>query len=58
MEALLEVKPMTPLLLRRLQQKPRVQDLATMSHMTIVTTQGYTPEMNDQVDDSTRYDKD
>lgn len=53
----LKVTPETPLLLRRIQQKPKVQ-YPIVNHMTIVTTPGYKPEMNDQQDDATRYDRD
>jgi len=51
-------KPELPLLLRRLQEKPVVSDPTASGHMTIVTTQGFKPEMTDQKEDATRYDKD
>lgn len=57
MEAILKVGFSTPLLLRRIQEKPQVQGPLAMSHMTIVTTNRI-PEMSDQQDDATRYDKD
>lgn len=47
----------TPLMLRRLTKKPSVSH-PTASHMTVVTTQGMKPEMHDQKEDETRYDKD
>ena len=54
----LEEKPETPLLLRRIQQKPQIQSPIASGHMTIVTTQGFKPEMVDGEEDATRYDKD
>jgi hypothetical protein len=51
--------PTLPLLLRRLQERPTVESTAS-AHMTVVTTQGRReePEMHDQEEDATRYDKD
>jgi hypothetical protein len=54
----LKVTPETPLLLRRIQQKPQVQHPMASGHMTVVTTQGFKVEMNDQQEDATRYDQD
>lgn len=51
-------KKSTPLLLRRLRRKPQIAHPAASGHMTVVTTQGYKPEMNDQQEDATRYDRD
>ena len=43
----------TPLLLRRVRDKPVVPE--TASHMTVVTTgHGMKPEMHDQQEDATR----
>jgi len=53
-----ETKSATPLLLSRLKEKPIVADPTASGHMTVVTTAGFKPEMNDQQEDATRYDKD
>ncbi len=51
-------KPELPLLLRRLQERPADTDISASGHRTAATTQGSSPEMVDQQEDSTRYDKD
>ena len=48
-----EVTERTPLMLRRIEEKPEVSH-PTASHMTVVTTQGAEPEMHDQVEDAQR----
>lgn len=58
---LVEVDEFTPLLLRRAEKKPQIsrQGLGlSASHFTMVTTSGNEPEMGDQEEDSTRYDRD
>ena len=47
----------TPLLLRRIRQRPRLVHTTASGHMTVVTTGGGRPEMHDQEEDATRYDK-
>jgi hypothetical protein len=47
----LTLKPDSPLLLRRARPRPVVPE--TTANMTIVTTQGFQPEMKDQTDDPT-----
>ncbi|MFZ2038871.1 MAG: hypothetical protein WAV11_02955 [Minisyncoccia bacterium] len=48
----------TPILLTRVEKKAFAGGPTLCDHMTIVTTPGFTPEMNDQQEDATRYDKD
>ena len=58
---LVEVDEFTPLLLRRAEKKPRISEQGlglSASHFTMVTTSGNEPEMGDQEEDSTRYDRD
>ncbi|TSC67431.1 MAG: hypothetical protein CEO19_240 [Parcubacteria group bacterium Gr01-1014_73] len=60
-EQLVEVDEFTPLLLRRAEKKPRTSEQGlglSASHFTMVTTSGNEPEMGDQEEDSTRYDRD
>ena len=52
-----EVTEHTPLMLRRIERKPQIS-YPTASHRTAATTGGHTPEMGDQQEDSTRYDRD
>jgi hypothetical protein len=47
-----------PLLLTRIQKRQDVAGTFASAHMTIGTTQGQQPEMRDQAEDATRYDKD
>lgn len=56
--AMPEVPDDSPLLLRRIREKPQQKTYPTASHMTVCTTGGFTPEMHDQWEDSTRYDQD
>lgn len=49
----LEITEETPVLLRRMEEKPEVQH-PTASHMTVVTTGGMQPEMHDQNEDASR----
>lgn len=61
---LLKVGRSTPLLLRRIEKKPSSRSLMRgisrrfgrvhASHMTVVTTNGMSPEMHDQEEDSSR----
>ena len=53
MPVLTEKTEETPLLLRRIQEKPEVSH-PTASHFTVVTTAGQQPEMHDQHEDATR----
>lgn len=53
----LETTACTPLMLRRIREIPEATH-PTASSMTVVTTQGARPEMHDQQEDATRYDKD
>ncbi|MEX0931862.1 MAG: hypothetical protein WDZ88_03885 [Candidatus Paceibacterota bacterium] len=47
-----EINPQNgPLLLRRMRARPSVPNI--VANMTVVTTQGNSPEMHDQVDDPT-----
>ena len=56
---LIEIDEDTPLLLRRIERKPENQTHPLSSaHVTVATTPGYRPEMNDQQEDATRYDRD
>lgn len=56
MVAILEVTLSTPLLLRRIQEKPQVKGPLAMGNMTIVTT-NRVPEMSDQQDLQRHYHK-
>jgi len=49
----IEITESTPLMLRRIEEKPAVSH-PTASHMTVVTTQGMEPEMHDQEEDAQR----
>jgi len=53
-----ETKEDTPLLLRRIEEKPDQPTHPLASHRTAATTPGSRPEMGDQQEDSTRYDQD
>lgn len=44
----------TPLLLRRMEDKPETSSHPLASHMTVVTTSGMQPEMHDQQEDADR----
>lgn len=55
-----EITARTPLLLRRIRRLPKVDEAKgdriepRASHMTVVTTQGNSPEMHDQQEDRHR----
>lgn len=49
----LKITEKTPILLRRIEQKPKVSH-PTASHMTVVTTAGMDQEMHDQREDGQR----
>lgn len=55
---LIEIGPRTPLLLRRIRRVSKADDTTRIepraSHMTVVTTQGNSPEMHDQQEDRHR----
>ena len=56
-EQLVEVDESTPLLLRRAEKRPQIDEQGlglSASHMTVVTTPGNIPEMHDQQEDSSR----
>lgn len=53
----LPVTPDSPLLMRRIQEKPQASH-PTASHMTVCTTSGNQPEMHDQSEDMFRHDQD
>ena len=60
-EPLVEIDEQTPLLLRRAEKKSLISEQGlglSASHFTMVTTSGNDPEMGDQEEDSTRYDRD
>lgn len=50
----MKVNEQTPLLLRRMEDKPEVPSHPLASHMTVVTTSGMAPEMHDQQEDANR----
>jgi len=59
-DQLVELKPGTPLLLRRARKKPVIQTkedirfVPKATHMSVVTTAGNQPEMHDQQEDEQR----
>lgn len=62
-QSALAVKEDTPLLLRRIRETPRLQIVPkrpskkgepTLSHFTMVSSGGRTPEMSDQMEDAFR----
>lgn len=53
MPVLIKETEETPLLLRRIEEKPEVSH-PTASHFTVVTTAGQQQEMHDQCEDASR----
>lgn len=54
----IEINDHTPLRLRRAEKIPEQKNLEITANMTVVTTQGNSPEMRDQTPDATAPRKD
>jgi len=50
----MKINERTPLLLRRMEDKPEISSYPLASHMTVVTTPGMETEMHDQQEDANR----
>lgn len=50
----MKISKRTPLLLRRMEDKPEIPSYPLASHMTVVTTPGMETEMHDQQEDANR----